>query len=99
MRLGGFLEGFRGVLEASWGIFGASWTRLGENVEKRSRATWFLEGFWEPEWRKQQLAFPSVFSYVFVIFHVFESQLVKTCPRKVLAKHWLVAQKLTFARG
>ena len=35
---------------------------------------------------KRQLAFPGVFKSIFAIFHVFESQLVKTCPRRILAK-------------
>ena len=34
-----------GILEASWGVLGASWTCLGKNVEKRSSAINFLEGF------------------------------------------------------
>ena len=103
------MGGLRGVLEASWTRRGASWDHswmcLRENVEKRSSAIHFLEGFWEPKWKqkslkfmfKLQLAFPGVFTIFFTIFHAFESQLVKTCPRKILAKHWLGAQKSRFA--
>ena len=98
-RLGDVLGGLRGVLEASWrvleaswkcfgGVLGASWTCLGKNIEKRLSALTMLQVFWEPTY------FSNIF---FVIFHVFESQLVKTRSRRILAKHWLGAQKSRFA--
>ena len=39
------LERLGDVLEASWGILGASWTRLGKNIEKRSRGITFWKDF------------------------------------------------------
>ena len=82
--LGGFLEGLRAVLETSW-------TCLGENVEKRSRGG---KNRYNSS-LKCNLLFLAILNIFFVIFHVFESQLVRTCSRKNLAKHWLGAQKLT----
>ena len=92
-------------MEASWMCLGASWTCLGENVGKRSSVPYFLERFWKPKWKqnslkfmfKIQLAFPVVFQHIVCDFLAFVSQLVRTCSRKILAKHWLLAQKLSFA--
>ena len=107
--LRGVLEVSWRRLGASWGHLG----RLGENVEKRSREFCFLEGFWEPKWKQKSfnyqyyhwnsckkcnLLFLAFLNICLLIFHVFESQLVKTCPRKILAKHWLGTQKLRFAK-
>ena len=44
------------------------------------------------------LLFVAFSNILFVIFDAFESQLVMTCSRKILAKHWLGAQKLRFVR-
>ena len=86
------MEGLRGILEVSWRRLGASWTCLGENVKKRSRAITFWK-VWgakmEPKIIKIRvkmlfLAFLNIF---FVICHVFESQVVRTCSRRILAKH------------
>ena len=44
-----------GILDASWGILGTSWTCLRENVERRSSAIYFLEGFGESKCRQKKI--------------------------------------------
>ena len=81
------MEGLRGILEVSWRRLGASWTCLGENIEKRSRGIHFWESSGSQNGGtnhlhsclKSKLLFVAFSNIFFVIFHVFESQLVKTC--------------------
>ena len=70
-------------MEASRGILDASWGKCQKKVEGDHLLIGFLRTKVEQKSLKfafkMQLAFPGVFKYIFVIFHVFESQLVKTC--------------------
>ena len=85
------MEGLRGVLEVSWRRLGASWGHLGRVLGKMSKkcgvARTFGRGFESQNGSKNRknshykcnLLFLAFFNIFFVIFHVFESQLVKTC--------------------
>ena len=77
-----------------------------KNVDKRSSAISILKGFGESKLKQKSLIFVfkeqlTLFSAFFdrfcVIAHGFDSQLVMTCSRRILAKHWLGAQKSRFA--
>ena len=111
-RLRSVLEASGRVLEASWRCLGGVLGRLGGILDvswgkyrKKAKEDLLLKGFVRVKWMQKSLKFRfkinllflAFLNVFFVILHVFEKQLVRTCSRRILAKQWLGAQKLSFA--
>ena len=101
------MDGLKGILEASWVCLETSRGHLGHvlHVPWGKRQKKFkvdiLFVFWRAKAQEQivkssclriNLYFMAFLKMLFVIFHVFESQLVMTCSGRILAKHWLGAR-------